>query len=92
MDNRDRFCSENSESLESLCNSLAALSTAPKGPGMWRDRYITYSLLSSFMCIMSKLKNKFSKVLRGIIANTVMDNDYEVNNVFVNGKVFYILL
>lgn len=43
-DNQNRFCSENSESLESLCTSLAALSTAPKGQGMWRDRYTIYPL------------------------------------------------
>jgi len=42
-DNQNRFCSENSEFLESLCTSLAALSTASKGQGMWRDRY-TYPL------------------------------------------------
>jgi len=41
-DNQNRFYSENSESLESLCTSLAALSTAPKGQGMWRDRYTIY--------------------------------------------------
>lgn len=43
-DNENRFCSENRESLESLCISLAAFSTTPKGQGMWRDRYTIYPL------------------------------------------------
>lgn len=45
MDNQSRFFSEISASLESLCTSLAALGTAPKGQGMWRDRYNNISFL-----------------------------------------------
>lgn len=45
MDNQSRFFSEISASLESLCTSLAALGAAPKGQGMWRDRYNNISFL-----------------------------------------------
>lgn len=52
-----------SESLEFLCISLAAVSIAPKGQGMWRDRYKRKSFI---YCILFKyndiiITNFFSK-------------------------------
>lgn len=65
MDNQSRFCSGISASLESLCTSLAALGTAPKGQGMWRDRYTNILLtLSSFFVSVTRLRELVSLVVR----------------------------
>lgn len=55
MDNQSRFFSEISASLESLCTSLAALGTAPKGQGMWRDRYNNISFLRLIFYFFARL-------------------------------------
>lgn len=55
MDNQSRFFSEISASLESLCTSLAALGIAPKGQGMWRDRYNNISFLRLILLLRASV-------------------------------------
>lgn len=83
-DNQNRFCSENSESLESLCTSLAALSTASKGQGMWRDRYTIYPL--RYLPLFAELDKQVFLLYKyyiqyNYIQNAIIISDDKHNNI-----------
>lgn len=89
-DNQNRFCSENSESIESLCTSLAALSTASKGQGMWRDRYTIYPL--HYLPFPAESDEQVLLAFNSFNFNTQdASDDKSINNTCKKKQKFYLL-
>lgn len=88
-DNQNRFCSENSESLESLCTSLAALSTASKGQGMWRDRYTIYPL--RYLPLFAELDKQVFLLYKFYIITCKMQLLATINIIISKNRKIYLL-